>query len=48
MPFEGNWQTFERGMKKGEWYTGNDCKHSKNQATYAFKRRVFVYFVASL
>jgi hypothetical protein len=31
-----------RGMKKGEWYTNNDCKHSKNQTAYAFKGKVFI------
>jgi len=31
-----------KGMKKGEWYTSNDCKHNRNQTAYAFKGRKFV------
>jgi len=26
-----------RGVKKGEWYISNDCKHNKNQVAYAYK-----------
>jgi hypothetical protein len=26
-----------KGVKKREWYIGNDCKHIRNQTMYAFK-----------
>ncbi len=29
-------------MKKGEWYTNNDCQQSSNQTSYVSKRREFV------
>jgi len=28
-----------KGVKKGEWYTNNDCKHNINQVVYASKGR---------
>jgi hypothetical protein len=31
-----------RGVKKMEWYTNNDYKHSRSQATYAYKGREFI------
>jgi hypothetical protein len=31
-----------RGVKKGEWYISNDCKHNKNQVAYANKGRKFI------
>ncbi len=37
-----DWKKAEKnmkGMKKGEWYTSNDCKHNKNVTTYACKGR---------
>ncbi len=40
-----NWRKTNKpmkGVKKGEWYTSNDCKHNKNQTAYAFKGRKFV------
>jgi hypothetical protein len=29
-------------VKKGERYTNNDLKHSKNQAAYVFKEKSFI------
>jgi len=26
-----------KGVKKGEWYINNDCKHNRNQSMYASK-----------
>ncbi len=26
-----------KGVKKGEWYISNDCKHNKNQVAYAYE-----------
>jgi hypothetical protein len=31
-----------KGVKKGEWYTNNDYKQSRNQASYVSKGREFV------
>jgi hypothetical protein len=31
-----------KGVKKIEWYISKDCKHSKNEATYASKGKEFV------
>ncbi len=30
-------------VKKGEWYPNNDCKHSRNQATYASKGKIYIF-----
>jgi hypothetical protein len=31
-----------RGVKKGEWYMVKDCKHAKNETTYACKGKELV------
>jgi hypothetical protein len=31
-----------KGVKKGEWYTNNDCKNNKNLATYTCKGREII------